>query len=173
MHAVASPTSPPPALSRRDDVDRYLPLARFAAAHGSRAAWSRSTTSCRSASIGLLHAIDRYDPANGAAFSSYALPTITGELRRHFRDHGWMVRPPRDLQEDALRVERSSRELQAKGRHAPTVQDVAARHAASLSPVADDDSPRLEARLARHRPHLSQPPKRIRGSRRQGGREAA
>jgi RNA polymerase sigma-B factor len=183
MHTIAS--SPSPRRSQRDDaallarfaesrdpdlrrrlVDRYLPLARFAASRFARGPEPFDDL-VQVASIGLLHAIDRYDPAKGAAFSSYALPTINGELRRHFRDRGWIVRPPRDLQEDALRVERVIRELRAQDRHAPTVEEVAragelsveqvlearealsARHAASLSPVTagDDDSAGLEARL--------------------------
>jgi RNA polymerase sigma-B factor len=183
MHTIAS--SPSPRRSQRDDtallarfaesrdpdlrrrlVDRYLPLARFAASRFARGPEPFDDL-VQVASIGLLHAIDRYDPAKGAAFSSYALPTINGELRRHFRDRGWIVRPPRDLQEDALRVERVIHELRAQDRHAPTVEDVAragaltveqvlearealsARHAASLYPVTagDDDSAGLEARL--------------------------
>jgi RNA polymerase sigma-B factor len=150
---------------RRRLVDRYLPLARFAAAHFARGPEPIEDL-VQVASIGLLHAIDRYDPGKGVAFTSYALPTINGELRRHFRDRGWMIRPPRDLQDDALRVKRITQELLTERRHAPTVEDVAragalsveevlearealnARHAASLSPTSgDDESPGLEARL--------------------------
>ena len=53
------------------------------------------------AMIGLIKALDRFDPDRGAAFSSFAVPTILGELRRHFRDKSWDVRVPRDLQERA------------------------------------------------------------------------
>jgi RNA polymerase sigma-B factor len=62
------------------------------------------------ASIGLLKAVDRFDPARGVSFSSYAVPTILGELRRHFRDRGWALHVPRDLKEAALRVDRMLRE---------------------------------------------------------------
>ena len=65
----------------------------------------------RSPGSGCSKAIDRYDPARGTCFSSYAVPTIVGELQRHFRDHGWTVRPPRGLQEDVLRLERARAEL--------------------------------------------------------------
>ena len=54
------------------------------------------------ASLGLLKAIDRFDLERGIAFSSYAVPTILGELKRHFRDRTWSVRVPRDLQELVL-----------------------------------------------------------------------
>nr|WP_268869604.1 SigB/SigF/SigG family RNA polymerase sigma factor [Conexibacter woesei] len=57
------------------------------------------------ASLGLLKAVDRFDPARGVSFASYAVPTILGELRRHFRDRGWAIHVPRDLKEAALRVE--------------------------------------------------------------------
>ena len=147
--------APEPAL-RGELVERYLPLARFAA--------SRYTSSSEPyddllqvASIGLIHAIDRFDPENGAAFSSYALPTMHGELRRHFRDRSWTVRPPRDLQESALRVARATDVLERRQRRSPTVEEVAdetgftvagvlearealaARHATSLSVAVEDD----------------------------------
>jgi RNA polymerase sigma-B factor len=122
----------------------------------------------------LLKAIDRYDPDNGAAFSSFALPTMSGELRRHFRDRGWIVRPPRDLLEDALRVERATRALEAGGRPQPTIEDLAretglgveevlearealsARHATSLSAPArdEDDDYALQDRIGADDPEF-------------------
>jgi RNA polymerase sigma-B factor len=76
------------------------------------------------ASLGLLKALDRFDPARGVAFSSFAVPTIAGELRRHFRDRGWAVRPPRDLQERALAVERTGEELTNRLGRSPTVREL-------------------------------------------------
>jgi RNA polymerase sigma-B factor len=155
-----------PALRERL-VERYLPLARFAAArfrHGTEP----FDDLVQVASVGLLNAIDRFDPDNGASFSAYALPTITGELRRHFRDRGWMVRPPRDLQEQSLKVERITQQLRAELGSSPTLQDIArscdlsieavlearealhARHATSISstpPDDDDEHPSLEGRI--------------------------
>src|SRR5512147_2978917 len=87
-------------------VERFLPLARFAAgryAQGSEPFDDLLQVACE----GLLKAIERYDPGRSASFAAYALPTMRGELRRHFRDRSWMVRPPRDLQERTLRVERT------------------------------------------------------------------
>src|SRR4051794_15552728 len=55
--------------------------------------------------IGLLNAIERYDPGRGLAFSSFAMPTILGEIKRYFRDQGWSVRAPREVQELALRAD--------------------------------------------------------------------
>ena len=79
------------------------------------------------ACLGLLKAVDRFDPERGTAFTSYAVPTIAGELRRYYRDHTWAVRMPRELQELALRIERTWTELAATGGHAPTVRELAVR----------------------------------------------
>jgi RNA polymerase sigma-B factor len=101
-------------------VHRYLPLARYAANHYARRSEPMDDL-VQVASLGLMKAIDRYDPANGATFSSYALPTMLGELRRHFRDRGWAVRPPRTLQEHALLVEKATTELTNTLGRSPTV----------------------------------------------------
>src|SRR5688500_17125761 len=78
------------------------------------------------ASVGLVKAVDRWEPDRGLAFSSYAVPTILGELRRHFRDATWDVRPARDLQELCLAVEEARDALWASRGHSPTVADLAA-----------------------------------------------
>lgn len=125
---------------REQLVERYLPLARFAA---TRFARNREPMDdlVQVASLALLKAIDRYDPDNGAAFSSYALPTMLGEIRRHFRDRGWAVRPPRGLQEQVLVIERVVRELNTSLGHTPTVQEIADAAHLSIEDV-------LEARQA-------------------------
>ncbi|MBB4661555.1 SigB/SigF/SigG family RNA polymerase sigma factor [Conexibacter arvalis] len=74
------------------------------------------------ASLGLLKAVDRFDPDHGASFTSFAVPTILGELRRHFRDRGWSVHVPRDLKEAVLRVEAA---LSRHGGRAPTPAELA------------------------------------------------
>ena len=79
------------------------------------------------ASVGLVKAIDRFDPERGTAFSTFAVPTILGELKRHFRDRGWSVHVPRDVQERILKVERALAELPARLGRAATVDDIAER----------------------------------------------
>src|SRR3954454_6556375 len=115
---------------------RSLPLARYAANHYARRSEPFDDL-VQVASLGLLKAIDRFDPHNGATFSSYALPTMLGELRRYFRDRGWAVRPPRTLQEHALLVERESGELQRGLGRSPTVPELADRTGQSLEEVLD------------------------------------
>jgi RNA polymerase sigma-B factor len=102
-------------LDREVLVDRFLPLARALAA---RFRHSREPNEdlFQVACLGLLNAIDRFDVNRRTAFSSYAVPTILGELRRHFRDRTWPVHVPRDLQEFALRVDRTTMEVAAAGR---------------------------------------------------------
>jgi RNA polymerase sigma-B factor len=121
----------------RDElVARYLPLARYAANHYA----SRSEPFddlLQVASLGLINAIDRFDPHNGATFSSYALPTMLGELRRHFRDRGWAVRPPRTLQEHALRVERAIEDQARLLGRSPTLDELAAATGLSVEEVLD------------------------------------
>lgn len=76
--------------------------------------------------IGLIKSVDRFDPGRGVEFSTYATPTIVGEIKRHFRDKGWSVRVPRRLQELRLSIGRATAELsQANGR-SPTVKELAA-----------------------------------------------
>jgi len=77
------------------------------------------------ASLGLLNALDRFEPGMGKKFTSYAAPTIVGELKRHFRDRGWAVRVPRDLQERALAVSRQTERLSVRLGRSPTVDELA------------------------------------------------
>ena len=112
--------------ARDELIERYMPLARASrCATGARA--SRSTTSIQVASVGLVKAVDRWDPERGLAFSSYAVPTILGELRRYFRDSTWDVRPARDLQELCLSVEEARETLWGELGRSPTVADIAER----------------------------------------------
>jgi len=77
--------------------------------------------------IGLINAIDRFDPGRGIRFATYATPTIVGEIRRHFRDKGWAVKVPRRLQELSLAANRAVDELSQKLDRAPTVGEIATR----------------------------------------------
>ena len=100
-------------------VDLYLPLARHLAWRFGRGS-AHAEDLVQVASLGLLKAIERFDPSRGLAFSSFATPTIVGELKRYFRDKGWAVRVPRELQERAVRVRRCADELESElGRPPP------------------------------------------------------
>jgi RNA polymerase sigma-B factor len=79
------------------------------------------------ANIGLLNAIDRFDPSRGVQFETYAAATIVGELKRHLRDKGWAVRVPRRLQETGLRMNRALPRLSQELRRSPTIAEIA-RH---------------------------------------------
>src|SRR6266705_7140099 len=79
------------------------------------------------ASVGLLKAVDRFDPERGLEFSTYATPTIVGELKRHFRDKGWAVRVPRRLQELNLSLNKVVAELSQEVGRSPTIPEIAAK----------------------------------------------
>jgi RNA polymerase sigma-B factor len=104
-------------------VERFLPLARRLALryrHGSEPLEDLVQV----ASLGLVKAVDRFDPDRGLAFSSFAVPTILGELKRHFRDHGWSVHVPRGLQERVAAVEQASSRLGSKLGRPPSVAEL-------------------------------------------------
>ena len=107
-------------------VERFLPLARQLARRYARSSEPLDDL-VQVASVGLLKAIGRFDPTRPTAFSSFAVPTILGELRRHFRDKGWWLRVPRDLQELSVRVERVTDDLESELGRAPTPDEIA-RH---------------------------------------------
>ncbi len=117
-------------------VERFLPLARQLARRYQRGSEPLDDL-IQVASLGLLKAIDRFDPARTSAFSSFAVPTILGELKRHFRDRGWSVRVPRDLQEMAVRVERVSDELSRGLGRAPTPAEIAENIGATSEQVME------------------------------------
>jgi RNA polymerase sigma-B factor len=121
-------------------VERHLPLVRHVArryAGGQEPLEDLVQVGC----IGLLNAIDRFDPASGSAFSSFAVPTIMGEIRRHFRDRTWSVRVPRSLKELAAAARDAEEAFELREGRAPT--------AAELAGVLGTDVERLlEARMA-------------------------
>ena len=89
----------------------------------------------QAALIGLLHAIDRYDPDRGVEFTTFAFATITGELKRHYRDQTWGVRVPRSLQEQFLEVTTATDELTMQLGRSPTIAEIAERAGASEEDV--------------------------------------
>lgn len=117
--------APTPA-DREAAVERYLPLARGLAARYRHAAEPIEDLE-QVAAIGLLNAIDRFDPERGARFTTFAVPTILGELRRHFRDRTWAMRVPRAEQELFLSIERTQDELAAALGHQPTLAELSGR----------------------------------------------
>ncbi|HEX5617999.1 MAG TPA: SigB/SigF/SigG family RNA polymerase sigma factor, partial [Solirubrobacteraceae bacterium] len=107
-------------------IVRYLPLAR-SLARRYRMPYEPLEDLVQVSSLGLVKAADRWDPDRGTAFSSYAVPTILGELRRYFRDSTWDVRPARDLQELCLALEEAREALWGELGRQPTVADLAQR----------------------------------------------
>ena len=105
-------------------VQRFLPLARQLARRYQRGGEPLDDL-VQVASLGLLKAIDRFEPDRPTAFSSFAVPTILGELKRHFRDKGWSVRVPRDLQEMSVRVDRVTETMARDLGRAPTPAEIA------------------------------------------------
>jgi RNA polymerase sigma-B factor len=129
-------------LDKRDPVDRemlverFLPLARQLARRYQRPEEPFDDL-FQVACLGLVKAIDRFDLGREVAFSSYAVPTILGEIKRYFRDRTWSVRVPRDLQELALRVDRAVADLSLDLHRQPTVGEISAKVGAEEEDVLE------------------------------------
>jgi RNA polymerase sigma-B factor len=138
--------------ARAELVDRFLPLARNLAR---RYAGAREPFDdlLQVASLGLVKAIDRFDIDRGAAFSSFAVPTILGELKRYFRDLGWSVHVPRGAQEQALKVQDAHDRLTTKTGRPPAVSELAEYLELSVEDVLDA----LETSAAHHSTSLDAP----------------
>ena len=89
------------------------------------------------ATIGLIKSVDRFDPERGVEFSTYATPTVVGEIKRHFRDKGWAVRVPRRLQELRLSLTTATAELSQRHGRSPTVHELAEKLAISEEEVLE------------------------------------
>ena len=107
-------------------IRNYLPLANSIARRFDRGQRVPLEDLQQIAAIGLLKALDRYDPAHGTAFSTFAVPTMQGEILRYFRDFSWTVRPPRELQERAIRIDREREQLTNDLGRNPTARELAA-----------------------------------------------
>jgi len=124
-------------------VQRFLPLARqLARRYGS--AGEPLDDLIQVASVGLVKAIDRYELDRGTAFSSFAVPTILGEIKRHFRDAGWTVRVPRAIQERRIKVNRAIPALTGKLGRSPTPGEIAEH----IGETSEDVLEALEAAVA-------------------------
>ncbi len=114
-------------LSLRDElVVGHLNLARYLAVRFANRG-EQIDDLVQVATLGLIKAIDRYDPQRGVEFTTYATPTIIGEIKRYFRDKGWTVRVPRRLQELNLAVNRAMEHAAVELGRSPTVGDLAQR----------------------------------------------
>jgi RNA polymerase sigma-B factor len=122
--------------AREQVVVRCMPLVRQMASRY-RYAGEQFEDLTQVACVGLLKAIDRYDPERGTGFARYAVPTMLGELKRHFRDKGWAVRVPRATQELALRVSEALGTLPARLGHSPRPRDVAEALGVSVEDVLE------------------------------------
>ncbi|MDO8188520.1 SigB/SigF/SigG family RNA polymerase sigma factor [Conexibacter sp. JD483] len=110
---------------RTRTIEEYLPLAHKLARRyhpGPEPLEDLVQVAC----VGLVKAVDRFDPDAGPRFASFAIPTITGELRRHFRDTTWSVHVPRGVQEDTLRLRQATTELTERVGRSPTIGELAA-----------------------------------------------
>ncbi|MGZ4223736.1 MAG: SigB/SigF/SigG family RNA polymerase sigma factor [Solirubrobacteraceae bacterium] len=138
--------------AREELVDRFLPLARKLARRyaGAREPFDDLV---QVASLGLVKAVDRFDTSRGTAFSSFAVPTILGELKRYFRDLGWSVHVPRGAQEQALKVEEAQQTLTTRTGRPPTVDELAQYLELSIEDVLDA----LETAGAHHSTSLDAP----------------
>jgi RNA polymerase sigma-B factor len=124
-------------------VTRFLPLARQLARRYSNAGEPMDDL-IQVASVGLVKAIDRYELDRGTAFSSFAVPTILGEIKRYFRDTGWTLRVPRAVQERRMKVNRAIPTLTGKLGRSPTTAEIAEQIEASSEEVLEA----LEAAVA-------------------------
>jgi RNA polymerase sigma-B factor len=124
-------------------LQRFMPLARQLARRYERANEPLDDL-LQVASIGLVKAIDRFDHERGSAFSSYAVPTILGELKRYFRDSGWAVHVPRGMQERVMKVNQSIARLSRTTAGSPSPADIAADTGLSHEEVLEA----LEAAMA-------------------------
>lgn len=121
--------------ARAELIERYLPLARKLAARYSRSKEPFDDL-VQVACVGLIKAVERYDPGQGTPFTAFAVPTILGELKRHFRDTCWTLRVDRRAQERARAVIAAQQALSAGGR-APTAIEIAQHTGFELDEVLE------------------------------------
>ena len=133
-------------IDRDEVVTRFLPLARQLAARYARPPEPFDDV-YQVACMALVKAVDRYDPGREVAFSSYAVPTIVGEIKRYYRDHTWVVHVPRDLAELSVRVQRTTADLASRSGRAATVPELAA-----ALDVGDDDVRQARDAIRARRP---------------------
>jgi RNA polymerase sigma-B factor len=123
-YATADPADPARARLRERAIEAWLPLAQ----HLARRYHGRGEPDddlIQVAAVGMIKAMDRFDASRGVEFTAFAIPTIVGEIKRHFRDRTWAIRVPRRLQELRLAISGANNDLTNSLGRAPTVADVA------------------------------------------------
>jgi RNA polymerase sigma-B factor len=122
--AASEPESAPRGRVRDELVEMHLPLVEYLARRF-RNRGEPLDDLIQVATIGLIKSVDRFDLGRGVEFSTYATPTIVGEIKRHFRDKGWAIRVPRRLQELKLALTKATSELSQRLGRSPTVAELA------------------------------------------------
>ena len=138
--------------AREELVKRFLPLARQLARRYQRTNEPIDDL-MQVASVGLVKAIDRFDPDRGTAFSTFAVPTILGELKRYFRDSGWAAHVPRGMQERAMKLDQVVEGLYHKLGRSPSTKEVAE----TLGESEEDVLETIDAQSAYDAVSLEQP----------------
>jgi RNA polymerase sigma-B factor len=136
LMADTDPDDPTHRRARDELVTLHLPLVQFLARRF-RDRGEPLDDLVQVGTIGLIKAVDRFDPQRGVEFSTYATPTIVGEIKRHFRDKGWAIRVPRRLQELRISLGQATAELSQKSGRAPTVAELAAHLGISQDEVIE------------------------------------
>nr|WP_236647016.1 SigB/SigF/SigG family RNA polymerase sigma factor [Micromonospora acroterricola] len=150
---VALPVDHPArAAARTRAIEAWLPLANHLARRYSGRGEPNDDL-VQTAALGLIKAIDRFDPSRGVDFAGYAIPTIVGELKRHFRDRTWDIRVPRRLQERRMAISEANSTLTQTLGRSPTVADIAAH----LTLTEEDVIEGLEGARAYNAVSLSTP----------------
>jgi RNA polymerase sigma-B factor len=129
--------------TREELVNRFMPLAHSVARRYQRSGEPLEDL-VQVACVALVKAIDRFDPDRGTSFSTFAVPTIMGEIKRYFRDFGWAAHVPRGMQEEALEVDRAIAHLQHQLGRSPSVTEIAEHTGREQEEVLDA----MEARAA-------------------------
>ncbi len=148
----AAPTGPRRTRLRAQAIEAWLPLARHLA-HRYSGRGEPTDDLVQTATVGLIKAVDKFDPERGVDFAGYAIPTIIGEIKRHFRDRTWSVRVPRRLQELRLAITEANATLTHTLGRSPTVPDIAVHLGVTEEEVLEG----LEGARAYHATSLSTP----------------
>ena len=150
---AAMPVGHPSRPALRDKaIEAWLPLARHLA-HRYAGRGEPTDDLIQTANVGLIKAVDKFDPDRGVDFAGYAIPTIIGEIKRHFRDRTWSIRVPRRLQELRLAITEANATLTHTLGRSPTVADIAVH----LGVTEEDVLEGLEGARAYNATSLSTP----------------